>query len=196
MNTDSIINSGPSDVLWPDNLRLYPARRPLADDADFREAMAAMAASVGVITARFDGEQLGRTVTAAMSLSVRPPALVVSIDITSRIADLIAKAAGFSFAVLANEQETVADAFAGQVEAERRFEYGAWDRWPSGHPKLLGALTAFDCELIGAISTATHVLFVGGVAEVDRGGGRMPLVRQDRQCKRLANHDYATQGER
>ncbi|KKC39930.1 hypothetical protein WH87_06350 [Devosia epidermidihirudinis] len=156
---------------------LRPTRHPTVGDAEFRAAMAGMAATVNVVTARRGDEVVGRTATSVMSLSRTPPAILVSIDIMSRLADLIAKTGGFSLAMLASDQHDVADAFAGRRDPVDRFSFGEWDRWPSGNPHLLDAMTTLDCEVIGSIETGTHVLFAGAIIEVES-STRPPLIWQ------------------
>lgn len=167
-----------ADFDLPDAMRLRPPRQPVVGNAEFRSAMAGMATTVSVVTARHGSEQIGRTVTSMLSLSMNPPTLLISIDIMSRLADLIAKTGGFSLALLADDQAEVADAFAGRVEPEERFNTGQWSQWHSGHPMLLGAVTALDCDVIGAIETGTHVLFAGAVIEAETTTGRSPLLWQ------------------
>src|SRR5215217_5248199 len=142
-----------ADFELPDAMRLHPPRRPLVGNAEFRAAMSAMASTVSVVTARRGDERIGRTVTSMLSLSMDPPTILVSIDIMSRLADLIAKTGGFSFAMLADDQQDIGDAFAGRVEAGERFNVGQWIDWPSGHPMLTGAVSALDCDVIGSIET-------------------------------------------
>lgn len=166
------------DFELPDTMKLHPPRRPVVGNAEFRAAMSGMAATVGVVTARRGDEQIGRTVTSLLSLSLNPPTLLVSIDIMSRLADLIAKTGGFSLALLADDQQEVADAFAGHVEPGARFGNAQWSQWPSGHPMLMGAVTALDCDVIGSIETGTHVLFAGAVIEAESNTGRSPLLWQ------------------
>lgn len=178
-----------ADFDLPDAMRLRPPRQPVVGNAEFRAAMSGMAASVSVVTARRGGERIGRTVTSMLSLSMNPPTILVSIDIMSRLADLIAKTGGFSLALLAEDQAEVADAFAGRVEPEARFGAGRWSEWPSGHPMLLGAVTALDCDVIGSIETGTHVLFAGAVIEAETTGGRSPLLWQRHQYHTLAGLD-------
>ena len=90
--------------------------------------------------------------------------------------DLIAKTGCFSLAMLATGQEAIADAFAGRVEPADRFGIGQWGRWPSGQPYLQGAVTALDCEVIGAMETGTHVLFAGAIIEAETSTGASPLL--------------------
>jgi len=160
----------------PDTMALRPLRRPTVSDAEFRAAMSGMASTVHVVTARRGDERVGRTMTSVMSLSAHPPALLISVDIVSRLADLIARTGGFSLAMLASDQTAVADAFAGKVAAEHRFTHGQWGQWPSGQPMLLGAATALDCEVIGAMETGTHVLFAGAIIEAETATERQPLM--------------------
>ncbi|MET3926105.1 flavin reductase family protein [Devosia sp. 2618] len=177
------------DFELPDTLKLRPARRPLVGNAEFRAAMSAMASTVSVVTARRGDERIGRTVTSMLSLSMNPPTILISIDIMSRLADLIAKTGGFSFAVLADDQSPVADAFAGRVEAPERFNTGSWAEWPSGHPMLQGAVTTLDCDVIGSIETGTHVLFAGAIIEVETTTSRTPLVWQRHQYHGIGGLD-------
>ena len=176
---------GPAGLDLSHSVKFRPSRRPPTDDGSFREAMASMASTVAVVTAELGGERIGRTVTSAMSLSARPPSIVISIDFGSRLADFIGLAEGFSYAVLADGQDRIADAFAGGVAPQERFRLGRWDRWASGHPRLAGAVSVLDCETIGSISTATHVLVIGAVVEADTVPGRSPLLWHERRFRRL-----------
>jgi flavin reductase len=178
-----------ADFELPDTMHLRPSRRPVVGNAEFRSAMAAMASTVSLVTARRGDERIGRTVTSVMSLSINPPTILISIDILSRLADLIAKTGGFSFAMLADDQSEVADAFAGRVVAEERFSRGQWGEWPSGHPMLQGAVTALDCEVIGAMETGTHVLFAGAIIEAENTTSRTPLLWQRHQYHGLTGLD-------
>jgi flavin reductase len=167
-----------ADFDYPDTLRLRAPRRPTIGDAEFRAAMAAMASTVHVVTARRGDERVGRTATSMLSLSAAPPSILVSIDMVSRLADVIIKTGGFSLAMLADDQDEIGNAFAGRMDPQDRFASGEWKSWPSGNPMLLGAVTAIDCEVIGAIETGTHVLFAGAIIEAETTTTRTPLLWQ------------------
>ncbi len=102
--------------------------------------MAKLAFSISIVAARHADEQLGRTVTSFMPLSIDPPHMVVSIDVRSRLIDLIGFSKRFSISFLAGGQQDVADIFAGKGSSNERFSISDWDYWPSGAPKLAGAL--------------------------------------------------------
>ncbi|MCE7029597.1 flavin reductase family protein [Jiella avicenniae] len=159
-----------------DTLRTTSSRRPAVDRRSYRDAMASIGATVGLATARLGDERIGRTVTSYFSLSLEPPAILVSIDRESRLAECIAATAGFSFAMLADGQQPVADAFAGAADPAERFRHGRWTAWKSGHPRLEDTLVTMDCEVIGVIETATHRLVAGCVVDIETSGDRAPLI--------------------
>ncbi|MGR3375385.1 flavin reductase family protein [Salipiger abyssi] len=163
------------------DLRLDRDFRSDIERRDFRDAMASLAANACVVTARGGEERLGRTVTAAMSLSVEPPAILVSIDAASPLAALIRREQGFSFAMLSETQQAVADAFAGKLPPEERFDAGSWGAWQSGQPRLDEAVAIMDCAVIGEIGLAGHILFAGGVRDIALDYSRSPLVWHHRR---------------
>uniref|UniRef100_UPI003BAC1D7C flavin reductase family protein n=1 Tax=Stappia sp. TaxID=1870903 RepID=UPI003BAC1D7C len=148
---------------------------------DFRDAMASLAATACLVTAGSGPDRLGRTVTAAFSLSVDPPALLVSIAAGSALASRIRETGGFSFAMLSETQHDICDAFAGKEVAARRFDHGSWREWPSGQPRLSGAVAVMDCVVLGEMEVAGHILFAGGPREIDLGEGLQPLVWHSRR---------------
>src|SRR4051794_32267083 len=156
-------------------MRLREPAHPPVRLAEFRETMGSMAATVSLVTTTHARETIGRTVTAALSLGATPPSVLVSIDITARLADLILMSRGFSMAMLAHGQELIGDAFAGKL-GDDRFTYGEWGNWPSGNPLLMGAAATLDCELIGTIETGTHVLFAGAIVHSEISPQLEPLI--------------------
>lgn len=152
---------------------------------EFADALSHLAASVCVASAGSGAHSLGRTVTATFSLSANPPSLVVSIKADSPLAALIAAENGFSLAMLAEGQELVADAFAGKIEASKRYLVGVWAEWPSGRPKLLGASATLDCVLSAAMQVGDHMLFVGTIVATETAGHVTPLIWSRRRYQTL-----------
>nr|WP_319486064.1 flavin reductase family protein [uncultured Cohaesibacter sp.] len=147
---------------------------------EFRGAMAALAASVCVVTAGKDKERQGRTVTAAFSLSIDPPTILVSIDAHASLADIMHEQQEFSFALLSEKQQGIADAFAGKVAPEKRFDEGNWSLWPSGTPYLFDAVAAFDCEVSAEIDLSGHRLFAGRIRSMVLDNSLPPLIWHQR----------------
>jgi flavin reductase (DIM6/NTAB) family NADH-FMN oxidoreductase RutF len=170
------VTAKPADLAPIAELKLAQPRRAPVGRPEFGEVMSRLASTVSVVTAAHAGEDLGRTATSVFSLSATPPAVLVAVDLAARLADAIVSAGGFSVAMLARDQEVIADVFAGKLAATDRFAFGVWGRWPSGQPLLYGAATALDCELIGRIETQTHVLFAGAIIEADTSNPAEPLL--------------------
>lgn len=147
-----------------------------ADPQVFRDAMATLAATVCVVTCGSGDARLGRTVTAAISLGVAPPAILVSIAANSELADRIRQKGRFSYAMLSEGQDDIADAFAGMLPSEERFFAADWISWASGEPRLLDAVAAMDCRVADAFEAEGHMLFVGHVQEIARSTRRKPLL--------------------
>lgn len=165
-----------SDTSLPNSLAMRPSRRPVVSDVEFRAALSGLASGVHVVTARDGDDRVGRTATSVLSLSDAPPSVLISIDVTSRLAEIISRTGGFSLAMLANGQEQIGNAFAGRLGLDDRFSVGTWGKWQSGQPKLAGAVSLLDCEVIGSIETPTHRLFAGAVVATETDNELQPLV--------------------
>lgn len=148
--------------------------------SEFKNAMSSLAFQVAIVTACAEGERLGRTVTSFTSLSADPARMIVSIDSHSRIIDLIGTTKTFSMAFLSTSHQTIAEAFAGKVPQEERFNLSKWDHWPNGNLKLPGATLALDCELIGSVDAGDHMLFFGAIIEAEVVHGQVPLIWNNR----------------
>lgn len=165
-----------SDYILQDRMAMRAPRRPAVSDADFRSALSGLASGVHVVTAADGVERVGRTVTSVLSLSDKPPSVLVSIDNTSRLSEIIARKGSFSMAMLAADQSEVGDAFAGRLGLDDRFVIGNWGTWASGQPKLGSAVSVIDCEVIGSMETPTHLLFAGAIVEAETDTSLMPLI--------------------
>ena len=168
------------------HIPLKACAAPTISPREFKDSMAGLAFTVAVATASHAGERIGRTITSFMPLSAEPPLLMISIDASSRMVDLIAASRHFSVAALSAGQEEIADVFAGKGNHPDRFSVGDWDLWPSGNPKLAHALLSMDCELVGSIDAADHMLFVGAIIEVTADRRRKALLWSERSYTGVA----------
>ena len=165
------------------HIPLKTSTSPTISPREFKDAMAGLAFTAAVATASHAGERIGRTITSFMPLSAEPPLLMISIDASSRMVDLIAASRRFSIAALSRGQEEIADVFAGKGNLPDRFSVGHWDMWPSGSPRLAAALLSMDCELVGSIDAADHILFVGAIIEATSDPLREVLLWSERNYK-------------
>ncbi|MBL0372809.1 flavin reductase family protein [Rhizobium sp. KVB221] len=146
----------------------------------FRSAMRQVAGAVTIVTTRgVNGEPRGVTATAVCSLTVDPPSVIACINRETWVGQFAPESKNFCVNVLARDQQSVAETFAGRTElsATDRFQVGGWSDAQTGAPVLEGAIASFDCELEQAVDFATHVILIGRVQKtVSDNSAAEPLV--------------------
>ncbi|WP_017931425.1 flavin reductase family protein [Robiginitomaculum antarcticum] len=132
---------------------------------EFSGGMRKLAASVTVITTRYNGVDYGLTASAVTSLSADPPSLLACIHREGSAFDPIERAGKFCVNILSRKQTDVSTAFA-QNEPEDRFKSGAWSRSPGGMPYLMGAAASFECKVMDVLPGFSHGVFVGLITDI------------------------------
>lgn len=147
------------------------------DPANYREAMAAFAGAVHIVTTDGAAGRRGTTVIAACSVSDRPPTVLVCINRENPRNDAFAANGVFALNTLAHRHEPLAAAFSGQtgLAADERFALAEWERVATGAPVLSDGLAVFDCTIVQTVEVATHRIHIGRVLGVKAGSGR-PLL--------------------
>jgi flavin reductase (DIM6/NTAB) family NADH-FMN oxidoreductase RutF len=175
--------------------------------ADFRVAMRHLTGGVSVITAGRGKDITGMTVTSVTSLSVEPPTLLVSINRDASSFPLIRRHGAFGVNILNADQLDVAERFAGKggLKGADRFAGSKWVTSVSGVPLLVGALSAFDCEVEEIVERHSHGIVIGRVRDVRNSTrnaalaywhGQYVAVDQDEDAARLADVSVPTHGRR
>ena len=164
--------------------------RPGVDAVVFREALAAVAAPVAVVTS-FHGERPhGTTVTAFCSLSLEPPLVLVSLDRGSELLRVVRRSRRYGINVLSHDQEEVATRFARK--GADKFADVPWIL-DTDLPRLEGTASWIACRLHDLADGGDHVIAVGFVEHAE-GSPSHPLLYRQRQFGTL-NHRPPTQGD-
>lgn len=144
-----------------------------ADAMTLKQAMRTLVGGVSVVTAGVGDERTGATVTSATSLSVEPPTMVVNINLGSSSWPVIRRHGHFAVNILADDQQAIADRFAGRggLKGAERYAGADWMTLVTGAPVLIGALAAVDCEVEEAIERHSHAIILGRVRAVTVGSG-------------------------
>ena len=164
---------------------------------DFRGAMRRLAGGVSVITAGRGKDISGMTVTSVSSLSVDPPALIVSINREASSWPLVKRYGFFGVNILTSDQLDVAERFTGKggLKGAARFAGADWATRASGVPLLVGALAAIDCEVEDVVERHSHAIVIGRVLDVAVSArtaalaywqGRYVAIDQDEDAAKLA----------
>ena len=164
---------------------------------DFRSAMRQLTGGVSVITAGRGRGISGMTVTSVSSLSVDPPALIVSINRESSSWPLVKRYGFFGVNILTSDQIDIAERFTGKggLKGADRFAGARWTTRASGVPLLVGALAAIDCEVEDIVERHSHAIVIGRVLDVAVSArtaalaywqGRYVAIDQDEDAAKLA----------
>jgi flavin reductase (DIM6/NTAB) family NADH-FMN oxidoreductase RutF len=145
---------------------------------NFRSAMRSLAGGVSVVTVGRGNDLSGMTVTSVSSLSVEPPALIVSINRRSSSWPLLQKHGVFGINILSADHVDVAERFSGigGLKGAGRFAGAEWISLVSGVPLLADALAAFDCEVEHVVERHSHAIVIGRVLDLRVSPGKPALT--------------------
>ena len=147
----------------------------------FRRTLGMFATGVTVLTTRAGEHVHGMTANAFMSVSLKPPLVLVSIDRRARMGALLHEGTRFGVSVLEAHQTGLSDRFAGQVDddlPEATFEI------VHETPLVEGALAHLVARVVRSYWGGDHSLFVGQVEFARYGEGR-PLLFHGGRYERL-----------
>ena len=136
-----------------------------------RVAMRRSAGGVSIVTAGSGSERTGMTVTSAISLSMDPATMLMTIDRAASAWPVIRGAGHFAVNIPSAAQVDVAERFAGRGGARgaARYEGAGWFRLGSGTLGLLGALAVVECRVEEIIERHSHAIVLGAVLSVHLG---------------------------
>lgn len=156
------------------------------DPEQLRLAMRAWSSGVTVVTAAYNGEQHGMTVSSFTSVSLEPPLVIISLHTESRTHRLVHAAGAFAVSILSADQRDISDRFAGRAtEDEDRFRDVETETLVTGAPVLAGALARLDCRVVQVISAGMNTIFLAEVVAARGDGDGLPLVYHNREYRKL-----------
>ena len=131
---------------------------------------------VAVLTVDANGERLGLTVSALVSLSLDPPLVGVGVSRQAAMHELLRGAGGFALSLLGGDQDAVAQHFARGVPPFAHWHGIATREGAEGAPLIDGALGWLECRTRDEHDAGDHTLFVGEVLAAERGRSAPPLL--------------------
>lgn len=146
----------------------------MIDPDTFRSVLGRFASGVTIVTARDKaGADHGMTVSAFSSLSLDPPMVLMCVDHTASMHDLLLEHPHIGISILSVQQEAYSRRFA-DVDTER-FDGIAYHRGEDGVVLLEEALAHLECTPLQHIDAGDHTIVV---SRVDRAAARagQPLL--------------------
>ncbi|MBE4733351.1 flavin reductase family protein [Streptomyces caniscabiei] len=144
----------------------------------FRDAMAAVASPVAVVTAMDGHRPHGTTVSAFASLSLTPPMVLVSLDNRSRLLAIVRRTGRFGLNILGTHQAALAAAFTRP--GGDKFYDVIWS--PSADlPRLPGSAAWITAEVDEYVTAGDHTVLLAHVHAAEPGTeGPEPLTYHQR----------------
>jgi flavin reductase (DIM6/NTAB) family NADH-FMN oxidoreductase RutF len=140
--------------------------------AEFRRTLGMFPTGVTIITTQAEGQVHGMTANAFMSVSLRPPLVLISVDRRAKMNSLLHEGSRYGISVLGDEQEALSDHFAGRVlddPPEARFLL------VRETPLVDGAVAHIVARIVRSYWGGDHSLFLGQV-EFARSRPGAPLL--------------------
>lgn len=145
----------------------------------FRAAMRRLAASVAIVVAKGEEGPVGIAATSVTSLTVDPPAVLLCINRSTNLHQLLVPTAPLSVNLLSRSQQSVSAAFGGGVPQAERFSHGDWRYGTNGLPLLVGAQASLCCVIDAMLAYGTHSIVIARVLEATVSDEVSPLIYQD-----------------
>jgi flavin reductase (DIM6/NTAB) family NADH-FMN oxidoreductase RutF len=147
-------------------------RAAAAEEAarNLRKVMGRFATGVTVVTTIHRDTIHGMTANAFLSVSLRPPLVLVSLG-RCRMSEMLPLTQRYGVSVLAHDQEHFAAHFAAQRTSPVLPEFV----WHEGLPLLDGALAHLACRVVDIHPAGDHVLWIGEVEHLRHNEGE-PLL--------------------
>jgi flavin reductase len=132
----------------------------------FRSVLGRFVTGISIMTAvDADGSPHGMTANALTSVSLEPPLVLVCVDRSAIMADLMERADGFALSFLRVEQEELSTWFAtpDRPTGAAQFQDLATSTRVTGSPVLDECLAWLDCRRWALYDGGDHVIVVGEV---------------------------------
>jgi flavin reductase (DIM6/NTAB) family NADH-FMN oxidoreductase RutF len=155
----------PAATLLPQTgvAKLTP-KAPAVEQAarEFRQVMGRFATGVTVVTTVEKDTVHGMTANGFLSVSLRPPLVLVSLG-RCRMNEMLPRSGRYGVSVLAQDQQH----FAAHFAAQKSSPVAPTFTWQNGLPLLEGALAHLVCRVVDVHRAGDHVLWIGEVEYLD-----------------------------
>lgn len=150
----------------------------------FRDAMGKFATGITVVTSEYDGETIGMTVNAFMSISLEPKLIAISIDEKANMYNKLEQTWKFGVSILSEEQKDLSLIFAKQKEKDREIPIVMQD----GVPVIEGSMATLSCDIRQTTKAGDHRIFIAEVTEINIHDGLDPILYYGRKYRTIG-HD-------
>ena len=150
----------------------------------FKRALGQWASGVTVITTLRERVPHGMTASSFSSLSLDPPLVLVSVDQSARLHQMLPETGRYGVSILAQGQDFLSTHFAGRPNDRLQIPWIEAE----GLPFIDGALAHLACDVFSAIPAGDHIIYVGRITHAQVWSDREPLLyHSGKYCSLSAN---------
>jgi flavin reductase (DIM6/NTAB) family NADH-FMN oxidoreductase RutF len=147
------------------------------DKTSFRHVMGRFASGVTVMTTSAAGRMHGMTVSAFASQSLEPLLILVSVERSTVMHQLVMESRAFAVNILDEHGEATARFFADNARLKGpEFKEGAYHLGISGSPILEEATGYLEATVERTLEAGDHTIIVGRVVALKIVGDAAPLI--------------------
>jgi flavin reductase (DIM6/NTAB) family NADH-FMN oxidoreductase RutF len=154
------------------------------DPQSFRTVMGRFATGVTIVTYLCDGQPSGLTANGFLSVSLRPPLVLVCVRRESRFTAHVRMGSSYGVNLLAEHQQDLSAHFGGRPDQLLQPRYRKHDSTPLIED-CLGYIVATVTDIHPA---GDHVLYIAEIAALELGADEAPLIFFGGRYKRLLAH--------
>ena len=147
------------------------------DKASFRYALGHFASGVTIMTISAGGRLHGMTVSAFASVSLEPPLILVCVEHSTLMHQLLQDAGAFAVNILGERGEATSRFFADNARLEGpEFREGSYRLGTTGAPVLSDATAYLEARVYGRHDAGDHSVVVGEVVALEVSSETDPLI--------------------
>jgi flavin reductase (DIM6/NTAB) family NADH-FMN oxidoreductase RutF len=150
-----------------------------------KEVMRVFPQGVAVVTSSYSGSLYGMTVSSFTSVSLHPPLVLVAISKSTKLHDVFTSSDVFAVNLLAEDQKSVSDRFAGRENVSERFEGIKFDL-VDNCPIIKGVRAYIICRKWATCDSGDHTLLIGELMKGVKINNRRPLAYYSQQYATIA----------
>ncbi|MCE9498964.1 MAG: flavin reductase family protein [Leptospira sp.] len=156
------------------------------NNQSFKNALSHFASGVTVITYSDSGSFGGLTVSSFSSLSMEPPLILFSINMTSPGLEKIRNSGAFAVNILATDQENLSNRFSKPgTDRNQLIHENGFALRETGSPLLNNCLASLECRTENIFEGGDHSIVAGRVIFSDSNDSLRPLLYYRRNYYRI-----------
>jgi len=147
------------------------------DKAQFRRTAGLFATGVTVVTTVWGDAMHGMTANSFTSVSLDPTLILISVENTAYLHELLPLSKIFAVSILSAEQEHLSRFFAtAGHRGQGEFDGIETKHAETGAPIIAGAMGYLDCRVVDAMPAGDHTVYLGEVVAMGVDAVAKPLI--------------------